>query len=94
MSGAMAGIDAATLDALPLAEIETVTLFKRDEITADLICCEVEIGARTWLFHEEMAGWGVLIRHLEQLPGFRTDWFAAVSRPAFEPCVTVAFRRD
>lgn len=46
------------------------------------------------LFREEMAGRGAPIGRLEQLRGFRADWFGAVSRPAFEPCATAAFQRD
>lgn len=89
----MDAIDAATIGRLPLAEIAKVTFFKRDEITADLICCEIETGDETWLFHEEMTGWDLLLRHLEQLPAFRADWFGEVSQPPFEASETVAFSR-
>lgn len=76
---------------LPLSSIDKVTFTKRDEITTDLICCEVVTGEQIWTFHEEMPGWDALIAHLSGLPGFREDWFAAVSQPAFAPCETVAF---
>lgn len=46
-------ITAATLDELPLDRIDKVRFYKRDEIAADLICCDVEIGGRTFFFHEE-----------------------------------------
>ncbi|HYI39212.1 MAG TPA: hypothetical protein VE053_02715 [Allosphingosinicella sp.] len=86
-------IDAATLDRLPLARIDSVTFFKRDELTTDLICCEVGVDGWTWFFHEEVEGWDLLLRHLERLPGFRADWYGAVAQPAFERCETVAFER-
>lgn len=89
----MTRIDAGLLERIPLSEIDTVTFWKHDEITTDLICCAVEAGGKSWTFHEEMAGWPLLLEHLEKLPGFRADWYAAVYQPAFAPCVTVAFRR-
>jgi hypothetical protein len=78
---------------LPLSDVEKVTFYKRDEFTSDLICCDVRAVGRTWTFHEEADGWAQLIDHLESLPGFRKDWFAAVSRPPFLTNKTVAFSR-
>ncbi|MFI0845329.1 hypothetical protein [Mesorhizobium sp. IMUNJ 23232] len=89
----MSTINANFLRRIELSEIERITFYKRDEITTDLICCELEIGGKTWLFHEEMPGWKLLLKHFQKLPGFHPDWFAAVSHPAFEACVTVAYRR-
>ena len=76
-----------------LGAIERVAFFKRDEITTDLICCEVEAAGRTWFFHEEAAEWDALLRHLEALPGFRSDWYAAVVQPPFETGETVAYEQ-
>jgi hypothetical protein len=84
---------AQILEALPLASIDKVTFFKRDELTTDLICCEVVIGDQFWTFHEKMTIWDGLITHLKGLPGFHEEWFVAVSQPAFAPCETVAFQR-
>lgn len=86
-------IDSSVIEQLPLAKIIAVTFFKRDEIATDLICCDVEIDGKVWTFHEEVEGWDLLLQYLEGLPGFRTDWFSAVSKPAFASCETVAFRR-
>jgi len=90
----MKAIEPGLLDQLPLREIEAVTFYKRDELTTDLICCDVQVGGETFFFHEEAEGWDMLIKHLEQLPGFRSDWYAAVSQPPFSLSETVAFRRD
>ena len=90
----MQRIDGELLAQLPLGHVNKVTFYKRDEITTDLICCDVEIGDKVWTFHEELAGWDRLIDHLEELPGFRTDWFAAVSQPPFAVGETLAFARD
>lgn len=40
-----------------------MTFFKRDELTTDLICCDIEGRERGWFFHEEAEGWGNLLRH-------------------------------
>lgn len=89
----MTRIDTTLLDKLPLSEITKVTFYKRDEITTDLICCDVENGEGVWTFHEELLGWDLLIAHLEPLPSFRNDWFNEVSQPAFSANETVAFTR-
>jgi hypothetical protein len=89
----MSRTDADLLAQLPLSEIDKVTFYKRDEITSDLICCEIVIAGTAWTFHEELDGWGLLIAHLQSLPSFRGDWFAAVSQPPFAASETVAFSR-
>ena len=86
-------IDQHIIDQLLLDQIERVAFYKRDELTTDLICCEVGIAGRSWFFHEELTGWQLLLEHLRHLPGFRGDWHAAVVQPTFERCETVAFER-
>jgi len=90
---AMTVIDAHVLARLSLADIDRVTFFKRDELTTDLICCEVAMGAECWTFHEELAGWSLLLSHLQQLPNFHKDWFSEVAQPPFDTCETHAFVR-
>jgi hypothetical protein len=90
----MADIDADLLAKLPLTDIARVTFYKRDELTTDLICCDVLVGDEVWTFHEELVGWGLLINHLQRLPSFRGDWFGAVSQPPFIASETVAFSRQ
>lgn len=89
----MTGIDAKLLARLPLADIGKVTFHKRDEITTDLICCDVVVGGKVWTFHEELVGWEMLMEHLRGLPSFRDEWFAAVSQPPFTTSEMVAFSR-
>ena len=86
-------IDPAILSQLPLSEIDAVVFYKRDEITTDLICCDVEVNGRIWTFHEEADGWHALIAHLSALPSFRDDWYASVVNPPFEASETLAFER-
>jgi hypothetical protein len=78
---------------LPLPAIERVTFFKRDELTTDLICCEIQASGQSWLFHEEAEGWDALVRYLERLPRFRSDWYSSVVQPPFAPSETIAFTR-
>lgn len=78
---------------LPLADIAAVVFYKRDEITTDLICCDVEVAGRVSTFHEEAKGWPDLIEHLSALPGFRADWYEAVVSAAFAANETIAFDR-
>jgi hypothetical protein len=82
------------IDQLPLSGIDSVTFYKRDEITADLICCDVESGGRTWFFHEEWDDWALLLEYLAKLPGFRDDWLTAVVDPPFATSETIAYRRQ
>ena len=89
----MTKIDASVLEQLPLADIKTVTFYKRDELTTDLICCDVATAEFVRTFNEELAGWDALLQHLYKLPNFRTDWFASVSQPPFETSELVAFSR-
>ena len=79
---------------IPLASIESVTFSKKDELTTDLICCEIKAAGRAWFFHEEVEGWTALVRYLERLPGFRQDWYASVVHPPFARSETVAFSAD
>ncbi len=90
----MTRIDEDMLAKFPLADIAKVTFYKRDELTTDLICCEVVVGDEMWTFHEELLGWDLLIGHLQGLPNFRGDWFAAVSQPPFALSETIAFSRQ
>jgi hypothetical protein len=87
-------IDQSVIEQLPLETIDRVTFYKRDELTTDLICCDIDVVSQIWRFHEEVPGWELLLRHLAQLPGFRVDWYAAVVQPAFATNETVAFSRD
>jgi hypothetical protein len=87
-------VDHSILEQLPLPAITRVVFFKRDEITTDLICVEIELVEKTWFFHEVIQGWDLLIAHLEKLPGFNAEWYALVSQPPFKPSRTVAFERD
>jgi len=80
-----------------LDEVRKVTFFKRDQITVDLICCDIEVdtpeGFVTWFNHEYDESWQLWIEQLGTLPEFDSDWFSRVSQPAFAPSVSVAYER-
>lgn len=78
-----------------LPQVRKVTFYKRDEITADLICCEVEIDGTDRVFsnHEEAASWAEWVDELSKLPGFDNGWHAKVVQPAFAPSLTIAYER-
>ncbi len=78
--------------------IEKVEFFKRDELTTDLVCCEIVVNAdsrrEVWFFHEEAANWENMLRLVERLPGFDAEWRAKVIQPPFAENRTVAFERQ
>lgn len=78
---------------LPLAAIEKVVFYKLDEFVTDLICCQVEANGQIWRFHEEAEGWREFVAYLEELPGFKHDWFQSVALLPFETCETLAYLR-
>ena len=82
------------IDLPPLGSIDRVTFWKRDELTTDLICCEVATSGKASTFHEEMPEWSSLIERLEALNGFRADWFAQVFQPPFQPTPFLAYSRS
>lgn len=86
-------ISPAVLAHLPLPDVRAVVFYKRDEITTDLICCDVEVAGHVWTFHEEAAGWSDLIAHLSALPGFRDALYEAVVSPPFATAEMIAFNR-
>ncbi|MGN6121393.1 MAG: hypothetical protein ACTHOJ_00410 [Sphingomonas oligoaromativorans] len=86
-------IDLDIASQIPLSTVDRVVFYKRDEITTDLICCDVLASGQFWTFHEEAACWSDLIEHLSRLPGFRSDWYEAVVHPPFSASETVAYER-
>lgn len=90
----MTALYANSIGQLPLADIAKVTFYKRDEITSDLIRCDVVAAGSAWAFNEEDVGRDLLLQHLYKLPDFQTDWYAAVSQPPFATSETVAFSRE
>ena len=79
-------------------EIASVTAYKRDLYTYDMICllCTFSDGLQ-FEFNEEMPSWQSLMEALPQhLPGCPVfaDWWHPVAVPAFATNETVLFQRD
>ncbi len=76
-----------------LAKVLRVEFYKRDQITSDLIFCDITLTDTTIQANEDMPHWDELIRKLEFLGGFDVEWFSQVSQPAFAKCRYAAFKK-
>lgn len=78
-------------------DITKVTAYKCDQLTTDLICCDVTTGtgnqSLVWSLHEELLGFDNLMERFAQLPGFRREWRNAVLLPSFVENSTEIFSR-
>jgi hypothetical protein len=90
----MARTPASELADIAAASVDLVEFYKIDELTTDLICCDIKADGRRWFFHEEGEGWDALIEQLALLPGFRVDWLGHVSQPPFAECRFVAYEQS
>ena len=83
--------------------ITAVGAFKKDELTTDLVCVEIEFaepGTRhedgrgsVLLIHEQMPGFDEVMRRMEGLPDFQANWRSAVCREPFATDSVTIFRR-
>ena len=95
MADGFAVEDGARTLIIRLDEIEQVEIYKRDELTIDLICFGIvlEDGDRIML-HEDIPGFDSMVEVLEQLAGFATGWRDTVVLPPFAPNALVAYVRS
>ena len=85
---------ARTLLVAGFDEIARIAIYKRDEITTDLVCFEVTLASGDVLtLHEEMPGFDDWATSLEQLAGFDADWRDKVIQPPFAANEIVAYSR-
>lgn len=74
--------------------IARVEIFKREMITVDDICCDIFLeDGSAFRIDEEMQGWTEAIAWLEQLPGFRRDWWNDVVKPPMAECRQTVYVR-
>ena len=83
---------------IAMSDIEKVAFFKRDEITTDLICCEIfyknnEGDMSRIILHEEKEYFDKTVLALSGLPGFMNHWREVVVKPAFVENYTIVFLR-
>jgi hypothetical protein len=79
------------------ADVVEIRAYKRDELTTDLLCLDVQVkDGTTWLVHEEAPGWEEFLEEAERaLPGVRPfrEWFAEVTQPALARNEKLIFKR-
>lgn len=75
--------------------VNQIVFFKRDELTTDLICCEITINTERssviCFVHEESDEWERILLEMEQLKGFDKSWPEKVIKPPFAENRTIAF---
>jgi len=78
-------VTAKGTDAVSLGEINAVVVYKLDEITTDLVCCDIVTGAgdgeQIRTVHEELPGFDLAMARLEALPAFNRMWRDEVILP-------------
>ncbi|HEY0131529.1 MAG TPA: hypothetical protein VGB57_08990, partial [Allosphingosinicella sp.] len=76
-------------------EILRATAFKRDEVTTDLLCVEIELGnGESIELNEDVIGFDEWLRRVDALPGVDPDWRGKVTQPPFARNETVLFTRQ
>lgn len=72
-------------DAVSFDEVRKIIVYKIDELTTDLICCDIVTGSdeghQIRTVHEEIPGFDMLMARFETLPGFNSKWCDAILPP-------------
>lgn len=88
----------AAKDVVRFDEVRAIVAYKRDELTSDLVCCDIVTvtceGEQVRTVHEEVAGFDALIERFALLPGFDRDVWEAVIGSAFKADRRIIFTRD
>jgi len=84
-------------DTVSLDDVSAVIAYKIDELTTDLVCCDIVTssgeGEQIRTVHEELPGFENLMARLEALPGFNRKWREAVILPPFAENRTIIYER-
>lgn len=90
-------VTAKSTDAVSLDEVRVIVAYKLDELTNDLVCCDIVTGAadgeQIRTIHEELLGFDAAMKAFEALPGFDRQWRDAVVSPPFATNRTVIYDR-
>ncbi|MGX5711642.1 hypothetical protein ACWKWJ_02990 [Sphingopyxis terrae subsp. ummariensis] len=90
-------VHAKATDAVSLDEVNEIIAYKIDELTADLVCCDIVTGSgdeqKIRTIHEEIPGFDALMARFETLPGFNSEWRDAVILPSFATNRTTIYNR-
>ncbi|HLZ66804.1 MAG TPA: hypothetical protein VKQ29_11280 [Aliidongia sp.] len=84
-------------DTVSLDEVRAIVAYKIDEITTDLICCDITTGPeerpKILTIHEEIPGFDAVMTLFEALPDFNPQWRNAVLLEPFAENRTTLYRR-
>lgn len=90
-------VTAKGTDAVSFDEVSAIVAYKLDELTSDLVCCDIVTGAgdgeRIRTIHEELPGFDAAMAGFETLTGFDRKWRDAVILPPFAANRTVIYSR-
>lgn len=90
-------VTAKGTDAVSLDEVSAIVAYKLDELTTDLVCCDIVTGAgdgeQIRTIHEHLPGFDAVMVGFETLPGFDRNWRDAVILPPFAANRTVIYSR-
>ena len=67
-------------------QVNRIAVYKKDEITTDLICIEFGLPENmTITLHEEMEGYDLVVPKMHmQFEGIEKDWYSKIVKPAFK----------
>lgn len=90
-------VTAKATDTVPLDEVRAIVAYKIDELTTDLVCCDIVTGSgdgeQIRTIHEEIPGFSMVMTRFEALPGFNKQWRDAVILPRFCANRTTIYNR-
>jgi hypothetical protein len=85
-------------DAVSLDEVSAIVAYKIDELTTDLVCCDIVTGSgdgqQIRTVHEEISGFETVMARFEALPGFNKQWRETVILPPFATNRTTIYNRS
>ena len=85
-------------DTVSFDEVSAIVAYKLDELTTDLICCDIVTGAgdaeQIRTIHEELPGFEAVMARIEMLSGFDRKWRDDVIDPPFATNRTVIYTRS
>jgi len=84
-------------DTVSFDDVSAIVAYKLDELTTDLVCCDIVTGAgdgeQIRTIHEELPGFDAAMKHFESLPGFDRQWRDMVILPPFATNRAVIYSR-
>ena len=84
-------------DTVSFDEVSAIIAYKLDELTTDLVCCDIVTGSddgeQIRTIHEELPGFDAVMARFEALPGFDRKWRDEVIDPPFATNRTVIYSR-